>query len=252
MHYLFSQRGNALFLILIAVALFAALSYAVTQAGRGGGGNVNREKLKLLQTQLADYSSAMTQAAMRLRLTGGCSDEQLTFEDNNGTSARGNGGAPYDYTNPLTPADGSCNLFTPAGGNVTPRRLPAELVIPSAACGAACLAPDSWFVSATRIEGVGSDTGDAAGTDLVLWLGRLSREQCISVNNALGIPNPGGEPPQETFDCQGPQFQGVYQDCLDPIGDGVADLRGKFDFCFDWDGPATDAGYLYMHVILPR
>lgn len=237
-----------MFLILIAVALFAALSYAVTSSSRGGG-SVQNEKDLLLRAQITQFGGELRQAILRLKLAGQCTDESLSFDSHNNTSSKGNG-TIYDYNNPFSPGDGSCGVFTKEGGNVSPRRIPAELVIPAAPCPA-CMTPDSWLVTATRVLGNGSDAADSSGSDLVLWLGRLTREQCLAVNRELGITNPGGEPPVESFDCQGPQFQGIYSACAEPIGNDIAELAGKQEFCFDWGGGAA-GGYLYMQVLLGR
>jgi len=69
MSMLQDNKGNALFLILIAVALFAALSYAVTQSGRSGGG-VERESLLIESGKMVQYSSSVRDSLLRLILTG--------------------------------------------------------------------------------------------------------------------------------------------------------------------------------------
>lgn len=64
-----NQRGNALFLILIAVILFAALSYAVTQSNRSGG-DASRETNLVTSTTVTQYPSAIRTAITRMLLRG--------------------------------------------------------------------------------------------------------------------------------------------------------------------------------------
>ena len=63
------QKGNALFLILVAVVLFAALSYAITQSDRGGG-DASAEANLVKSTTPIQYASSIATAISRLQLRG--------------------------------------------------------------------------------------------------------------------------------------------------------------------------------------
>ena len=64
------EQGNVLFLILMAVVLFAALSYAVTKASRSGDANTSSEKAQLTASAIMNYNSAIRVAVMRMQMSG--------------------------------------------------------------------------------------------------------------------------------------------------------------------------------------
>ncbi len=236
------QKGNALFLILIAVALFAALGYAISQSGRGSG-SVSKEQASMDLAQLTQVAADMSQAITRLELGHGCADSQISFESSNNSWSGKIDGSTYDYTNVGTPADGSCKLFDPNGGGLTqPPLIPASLVVdPSGVCSG-CLRPQDYLVSSAVVTGVGT-----SASDLIMWIGRLTKQQCIAVNNSFGVTNTGGSPPVNTFNGNDGPFQGTYG-TVDTVT--APELAGQYDFCFDWGGGVM--GYLYVHVLLAR
>jgi hypothetical protein len=113
-----SSKGNALFLILIAVALFAALSYAVTQSGRGGG-DISREREEIAAAEVAQYIGQVEQALQRLRVISGCSDEDISFDQ----ASWGHN----NYTHTPVAAE-SCEIFHVNGGGVPYRTINSDLL----------------------------------------------------------------------------------------------------------------------------
>lgn len=245
-----NEHGNAFFIILLGVILFAALMYTFSKSARHGNENLSKKQGDLGTMELLDTAQKMERAVDRL-LAKGCSENDISFENDSGTSKMVNG-TVFDYTNAGTPADDSCKIFSPNGGVLNPPPLISEnlVVDPSLVC-VGCLHPQSWWITMSRVTGMGTDAG-AAGTDLVLWMGRVTKEQCISINNHLGITNPSGNPPVDVISGMAGIFTGTFVDAV-AAGDSIetAELVGKRDFCFDWSG-SSDWSYIYMHVLHAR
>ncbi|MGB1077712.1 MAG: hypothetical protein ACPG05_05330, partial [Bdellovibrionales bacterium] len=111
------QTGNVLFLILIAVALFAALSYAITKSNRGKS-NAEKDKLALVASEMMQDASLMSQAIQRLMIIKHCSDTDISVHydwDQDG-SLENNGDDNY---NSSAPSDKHCHLFDSNGAGLT-------------------------------------------------------------------------------------------------------------------------------------
>jgi hypothetical protein len=163
------ERGNALFLILIAVALFAALSYAVTQSGRGSGG-VNKEQDGVNAGQMIETPAAV-QAAITRMVVNGVAVRSITFDAAD--------------TTPAT------NVFdTNVGGGAT------DVKPPTAACNAPTDCNAWTYVQATTgnsgnfIYGIGSAITTPVGGQAIAVLqggSGLTLGVCTQVQKGLGF-----------------------------------------------------------------
>lgn len=171
-----SQRGNILFLILLAVVLFAALAYAVTSSMRGGGQNASNENAELGAAQILQFFTAIDQAVMRMEM-GGMRKEDISF---------GYQGVRMDGTvytgaihNTLCTTD-KCMVFKTEGGGVAPPDLLKWLT----------LSPTGW--STTRLRsGLWGHMGQwpGAGTDKndgVLYIEGVLPAVCNALKSKLG------------------------------------------------------------------
>lgn len=188
-----SIRGNALFLILIAVALFGALSYAVTQSGRGSG-TVDRETALIGGSEIARFFGSIEQAITRLKIINGCADNQLNFENTvycGGVQGPWFGACPMipPGTNTNSPSDGSCSVFHPAGGGITPVILKSALgPMPPADTSSVWWGwsqPGHPFFTSQVVPGVGT-----AEPDIVASMMYVPEQVCRQFGKGMGREPP--------------------------------------------------------------
>ncbi|MDD9900044.1 MAG: hypothetical protein OXT65_03610 [Alphaproteobacteria bacterium] len=163
-HY--TSKGNALFLILIAVALFAALSYAVTQSGRGSG-SIDRERLELDIAELMQQAGAIQAHIQRLYITNYV--DQVRFDD----SAYNAAGTIY-LGNGVTATGRTVGVFAPDEGMQKVYHALSESGDPD----------ENWAIQYLAILENGVDVGSSAA-DEVLVAYDLTQESYAKINKQL-------------------------------------------------------------------
>lgn len=162
------QSGNALFLILIAVALFAALAYAVTQSDRGGSNALKEERL-ISSARLTEIGADLQVATLRMKMSGTPITDILLHEQ-----------ATPDPELPCEP--GANCLFGSEGGGAVWPELPQAKHIGK---GASFSPP---VIMLFEIADGAYVTGVASGQPLLLLvINNINEETCINLNKGLGI-----------------------------------------------------------------
>lgn len=170
-----SQQGNVLFLILIAVALFAALSYAVTSSTRSGGDGADRETTLLKTSELIQQYLQIRMHTQRLYILDEV--DQVSFDDSTYNPA---GNIYLSGTAGTSPGTGrTIGLYNAAEG--IPKLLPPIELWDGTA-------PEInfgwWFFPHMRITVNGDDLGTSAD-DEVVYVFSLSEEACQQINKRL-------------------------------------------------------------------
>ena len=232
-----TEKGNVLFLILIAVALFAALSYAVTQSSRTGGGATDGEANLVNSAQVTQYPASVRTAIVRM-IIGGTDVTQLNFDP------------PSEFGTTCTAVSAAC-VFHPSGGGATAVSAPAAV----SATGSQV----EWiFTSDYGIENIGT-----TANDIIAMFPGIAGSVCTHLNTELGI----GAAVDADSDSVGvgattlPAAANIMKSGNLGIGTAAAapttlidgDFSGQPFGCYDQDDSASGgATFVYYHVLVER
>lgn len=230
------EKGNVLFLILIAVALFAALSYAVTQSTRSGSGTTEKETNLLNSASLTQYPTALRTAVVRMILNGQDIDD-IGFDP------------PSGFTGIST----SSLVFHPEGGGAVFQQSPPDAMNSNSA--------GTWYYNGNFEVGEIGQAG-AGGNDLIAFLPGVGQGICRKLNEELGVTISGtptfvGIPDMNvTTDADISDTHLVADtfpttDRQDLSGTGSS-LTGKPSGCFYDSTLAAGSQFVFYAVVLER
>ena len=235
-----TQKGNALFFILIAVVLLGLLTMVLSRGGSKVEQSGDFERNRILAGQILRYAKSIETAVQEMKFRD-ISENDISFE---------NPDTATDYTNANCDAAGDrsypgCLLFDVEGAGLTYRNFP------NANDGS-----DWIFTGANNVgttAGPIGSTADGTGNDIIMLLPNANDSLCIQINRDLDVGT-AGTLPVETTGIATTAFTGAFPTGGPTLLDGDPtpfELNNQTAGCFIDENPDPDVTYFY-YVILAR
>jgi hypothetical protein len=224
------ESGNVLFIILIGVALFAALMYAMTHSSTGGT-TISKEQAEGAVSEAVDYAITIQTTLQKMQSLTECTDAMLDF----GALAN------YGGANASAPSDKSCHLFDPAGGGLKVLTPPAGIMLGSGF--------KAGYVINSGMSFVGVSGSDQA-TDLYLTLYNVTKGFCDAVNRRFN--SSWTSPPiyTATIGEAGYPWATTFAGNTYKFTNNSALFSGKTIFCGLTNNVAPDAYYVFNYALI--
>lgn len=237
------QRGNILFLILLAVVLFAALSYAVKSSMRGGGKDGGSESAKLLASEILNMATLYESELQRFMLMTGLDVGQI---DLNYSGFSGAGSGAVDDC-----SDFACNLFREEGGNVTRLLYPKAAMDPNVTSHINAKGEGLHIFRIVSVKNVGTEE-----PELVMERTGLTHAVCDAINEMVGIWRPGDPDISNSLGSSGTGWTDYSGDVYPvwptttegQMGNTDTRLIGQRTFCYT----KTATAGRFLHVLVPK
>jgi len=222
-----AEKGNAFFIVMISVVLFAALMFSFSRGARQGGENLSEKQAQIAASDIISYAQKVERGVARVYARG-YSESNISFEN---SYFAGNENASC--------TEDRCRVFAPQGGGIGYQPL-AESWSKSA---------DNWiFTGSNQVLGLGRDCAADECAELLMMIEDVPQSLCIAINEQLGLTGGGSAPP---FDANVDTilFQSTFRyDAAADLGDEDASLSGVRTACFLETGNV----YYFYHTLLER
>lgn len=239
-----TEKGNVLFMILMAIVLLAAITFSMTRGGRTNS-SISAEESALFANSIMQYSDKLRTAVQGL-VANGTPVSKISFEND----------VVADYTNANGAGNGD-KVFHSSGGGIV-YKAPDEKWIDSAQSGQGYY--KQWFFSnAICVPYVGTGDGTCAndeGTkEIAVVLPYIKKSVCQQINRRLNLCN--GEPCVflKTIGISDSyKYTGSFQN-NNAATTATNDLDGKTEGCASGSGDAGEEpadAYFYYKVLIAR